>query len=94
MSKQLFFAPYTGSLEDKERQWLLTTPGIVPSASSQDMWIPMLAYVHTFYSIPPLVGSLPDHQRAFLLELLEVPDTGQTIDDLWGLVVTPWAIPT
>lgn len=80
MSRADFVSAYSGSLMDATRNMLVAnTQGTTAAWPLPDLWSKFL--VERGYS-----GAVSDQLRKFLLGYLNVADTGQTIDDLWGQV--------
>lgn len=85
MGIESFVAGYDGALGDQIHSFLLAnTTGTTAEWTTSDLWLKF------FTELGYVSGSLLDRNRNFLIDYLAVADTGQTLQDLWGLVTDPY----
>lgn len=85
MGIESFVAGYDGALGDQVHNFLLAnTTGTDATWTTSDLWMKF------FTELGYVSGTLLDRNREFLIDYLVVADTGQTLQDLWGLVTDPY----
>lgn len=90
MGLDIFVSNYPGALDDQVKNFLLdNTTGTNSSWSYNDLWLQFLT------ENGATSGSIDDRTKYLLVIYLTqqgvILDGSETIDDLWGLVTTPYA---
>jgi hypothetical protein len=82
------------ALNDAFKRLLLDyTDGTSADWSTNDLKLKFINELFVLTGHPAPSGSVNDQMRAALLLYLNVPDVGQTIDDLWGAITGPFVDP-
>ena len=84
-----FFSGAAGTtLQDQWRNFCFSQGAL--GTVTQDLWIQFIQSWALAHSVT-ITGTLDDQTRRFLILYLGLSDTGQSVEDLWGLVTGPYS---